>query len=59
MAKSKKTGINFMIFSIIMKKSCNTMLRTGSDPADINRLRSHTGKLIPSLFVNNNQFEKT
>ncbi len=53
-ARAKKTGINFMIFILIFVEIvCNSMLyihnfsvmlRAGSNPADSNRFRSHTGK---------------
>ena len=56
MFRNNKTGINFKIFiKYSWKVVCNTMLyvhdfsvwpRTGSNPVDYNRVRSHIGKII-------------
>ena len=52
---SYKTGIDFMIFILLFVDNCllyyakhdfSICLRTGSNPADINRFRSHTGNKI-------------
>ena len=47
--RSNKTGIDFMIFILIFVENClenakHNLLKTDSDPAEKNRLRSHTGK---------------
>ena len=43
-AWSNKTGINFMIHTLIfMKNYLQIWPKTGSNPADINRFRSYTG----------------
>ena len=55
-----KTGINFMIFILIFVKNClqyyaiqdfSELLRTDSNPADINRFRSHTGNTLYYLLL--------
>ena len=61
MSWENKTGINFMIFILIYIKNlsvirCFTcfsmLLRTGSNPADINRFESHTGMdTLPSTIL--------
>ena len=59
-ARANKIGINFMISIIIFVRDClyynskqhfSVWLRTGSNPADINRFRSHTGKVLLILFT--------
>ena len=59
---ANKTGFNLMIFISVLVKNLlqydaihgfSVWLRTGSDPADINRFESQTGKEIinnPRLF---------
>ena len=51
----KETGITFMIFILILVENCLyydgihvflVWLRTGSNPANINRFRSQTGILL-------------
>ena len=53
MTRANKTGINFMIIILILVENClyydtiydfSVWLTTGSNPADINRYRSHTDK---------------
>ncbi len=53
-ARAEKTGINFMIFILIFVENClqfdavhnfSVCLRTGYNPTDINRFRSHTWKI--------------
>ena len=52
-ARANKTSINIMIFILIFVENClyfdaihdfSVWLRTGSNPTDSNRFRSHTGK---------------
>ena len=52
-ARDNRTDINLMIFILIFAKNClyydaihdfSVWMRTGSKPADINRVRVHTGK---------------
>ena len=52
-ARPNKTGINFMIFILIFLKNClqfdakhNFWLKTGPNPADINRFCSCTGNIF-------------
>ena len=53
MAQTNKIGVDFMISILIFVENWllyrdihdfSVRLRTGSNPADINRFRSHTGK---------------
>ena len=57
-ALGNKTGNNFMIFILIFMENCllydvihdfSVWPRTSSNPADIKRFRSHTGKNITTL----------
>ena len=50
-----KTGVNFIIFILIFMENClyydsihdfSVLLRTDSNPVDINQFRSHTEKVI-------------
>ena len=58
MARTNKSGINFMIFISIFVEICmyydavhdfSVWMRTGSNPADIDRFRSHTGNKITTF----------